>query len=215
MILAWASGPYLGQYGLWLILCYLTDRTPSQKKITWRRSAKRSCSSFFFHVGSYSSSYRYNLWCWGFSGLPCSHLLYWPLCQGLFNIWYSSRCLSNQHLPQLWDLSSRSLLTTFHFPQPISYLAWDVTERLFFAASADGSIHQMNLFRERASKFGGIITESVGGAGVTDIIRVDDDVTREARKKRLISVGYSLFLHNFIYIWFDLLESQYRVFASR
>ena len=56
----------------------------------------------------------------------------------------------------------------------------------------------MNLFRERASKLGGIVTEAVGGAGVTDIIRVDDDETREARKKRLISVGYSFFFfHNF------------------
>lgn len=62
----------------------------------------------------------------------------------------------------------------------------------------------MNLFRERASKFGGITTEAVGGAGVTDIIRVDDDETREARKKRLISVGYSFFLHNLLYFWFNL-----------
>ena len=108
----------------------------------------------------------------------------------VFHIRYPCRTLSNQHLPQLWDISSRSLLTTFHFPQPISYLAWEVTERLFFAASADGSIHQMNLFRERASKLGGIITEAVGGGGVTDVIRVDDDESREARKKRLISVGY-------------------------
>ena len=115
----------------------------------------------------------------------------------VFYISYSCRCLSNQdYLPQLWDISSRSLLTTFHFPQPISYLAWDVTERLFFAASTNGSIHQMNLFRERASKLGGITTEAVGGAGVTDIIRVDDDETREARKKRLISVGYSFFLQS-------------------
>ena len=68
-------------------------------------------------------------------------------------------------------------------------MAWDVTERLFFAASSDGSIHQMNLFRERDSKIGGVITEAVGGAGVTDVIRVDDDESREARKKRLISVG--------------------------
>ena len=89
------------------------------------------------------------------------------------------------------------MLTTFHFPQPISYLAWDVTERLFFAASADGSIHQMNLFRERASKLGGITTEAIGGGGVTDIIRVDDDETREARKKRLISVGYLFFFFFF------------------
>ncbi|KAL0064415.1 Pre-rRNA-processing protein ipi3 [Marasmius tenuissimus] len=62
------------------------------------------------------------------------------------------------------------------FPQVISTLAWDVTERLFFAASADGSIHQMNLFRER---------EAIGGGGVSDVIRATD----ETRKERLINVG--------------------------
>lgn len=49
----------------------------------------------------------------------------------------------------------------------------------------------MNLFRERASKMGGTMTEAVGGAGVTDVIRVDDEESREARKRRLISVGYA------------------------
>jgi len=47
----------------------------------------------------------------------------------------------------------------------------------------------MNLFREREAKLGGIVTEAIGGGGVTDIIRVDDDENRETRKKRLISVG--------------------------
>ncbi|KAJ3517759.1 hypothetical protein NLJ89_g314 [Agrocybe chaxingu] len=96
---------------------------------------------------------------------------------------------SVDHSVKLWDLSSKSLLTTFQFPQSISHLAWDVMERLFFAASADGSIYQMNLFRERASKLGATVTEAVGGGGVTDIIRVEDDASREARKRRLISVG--------------------------
>lgn len=132
-------------------------------------------------------------------------------------IWYSCWCLSDQLSHQLWDLSSRSLLTTFHFPQPISYLAWDITERLFFAASADGSIHQMNLFRERTSKLGGIVTEAVGGAGVTDVIRVDDDEIREARKKRLICVGYFFLLFFIKTLGFLILpsENHYRVFASR
>lgn len=89
---------------------------------------------------------------------------------------------------QLWDLSSKSLLTTFQFPQSITCLAWDITERVFFAASPDGSVHQMNLFRQRESKFGGQVMEALGGAGVTDIIRVGDE-NDEARKKRLISVG--------------------------
>jgi pre-rRNA-processing protein IPI3 len=80
------------------------------------------------------------------------------------------------------------MLTTFQFPQPISCLAWDPTERIFWAASPDGSIHQMNLFRQRDDKLGGQVTEAIGGAGVSDIIRVGE--MRESQKKRLISVGY-------------------------
>lgn len=102
---------------------------------------------------------------------------------------------------QLWDLSSRSLLTTFQFPQPISCLAWDLTERIFLAASADGSIHQMNLFRQRDfrqrdSDTGAQVPEAIGGAGVGDVIRVGEE-DREARKKRLISVGYSSYFAPF------------------
>ncbi|KAG6865701.1 hypothetical protein C0991_012517 [Blastosporella zonata] len=89
---------------------------------------------------------------------------------------------------KLWDLSSQSLLTTFQFPRPISSLAWDLTERIFMAASPDGSIHQINLFRQRDTKKGGQFTEAIGGAGVSDIIRVGEE-DREAQKKRLISVG--------------------------
>ncbi|KAJ7636093.1 WD40 repeat-like protein [Mycena polygramma] len=93
------------------------------------------------------------------------------------------------HSVKLWDLSSQSLLTTFQFPQPISCLAWDLTERMFFAASKDGSIHQMNLFRQREDKTGGLVMEAIGGAGVTDIIRVGDEEQTKAQKRRLISVG--------------------------
>ncbi|KAJ6624937.1 WD40 repeat-like protein [Mycena sp. CBHHK59/15] len=93
------------------------------------------------------------------------------------------------HSVKLWDLSSRTLLTTFQFPQPISCLAWDLTERMFFAASKDGSIHQMNLFRYREDKSGGHVMEAIGGAGVTDIIRVGDEEQRRAQKRRLISAG--------------------------
>ncbi|RDB23532.1 Pre-rRNA-processing protein IPI3 [Hypsizygus marmoreus] len=95
---------------------------------------------------------------------------------------------SIDHSVKLWDLSSRSLLTTFQFPQPITHLAWDLTERIFLAASSDGSIHQMNLFRHRDTKKGGQFTEAIGGAGISDIIRVGEE-DRETRKKRLISVG--------------------------
>ncbi len=46
----------------------------------------------------------------------------------------------------------------------------------------------MNLFRERESKIGGVITEAVGGAGVTDVIRVDDDEnSRSAEKEAYLS----------------------------
>ncbi|THH13451.1 hypothetical protein EW146_g6764 [Bondarzewia mesenterica] len=103
-----------------------------------------------------------------------------PLCRLL--------TASVDHSVKLWDLSSNTLLTTFHFPHAISRIAWDITERLFFAASADGSIHQVNLFRKRMDKGGGIATEAVGGAGVSDIVRIGDEDPREA-KKRLISVG--------------------------
>ena len=56
---------------------------------------------------------------------------------------------------------------------------------------------------------GGVVTEAVGGAGVTDIIQVDDDETRESRKKRLISIGYSflfLFFSQFFFSEFTFRE---------
>ncbi|CAL1714772.1 unnamed protein product [Somion occarium] len=95
---------------------------------------------------------------------------------------------SVDHSVKLWDLSSHTLLTTFQFPHPIKVLAWDVTERLFFAASEDGSIHQVNLFRQREEKFARNGLEAVGGAGVTDIIRIDGE-GQENSRKRLISVS--------------------------
>jgi pre-rRNA-processing protein IPI3 len=72
-------------------------------------------------------------------------------------------------------------------------LAWDITERLFFAASSstveEGAVHQVNLFRQRDDKLGSSVTEAVGGAGVTDVIRVGEQEPK-ATKKRLISVGF-------------------------
>lgn len=103
----------------------------------------------------------------------------------------SSQCHVLNVFEQLWDLSSRSLLTTFHFPLPISCLAWDVMERLFFAASSQGSIYQMNLFREYESKFG-LGVEAIGGAGPTDVIRFENHETRKERRKRMISVEFVL-----------------------
>ncbi len=89
---------------------------------------------------------------------------------------------------QLWDPASKTLLTTFYFPQPITSIVWDFSERLFFAASADGSIHQVNLFRQREDKFTRAAMEAVGGTGVSDVIRIND-TDPNAAKKRLISVG--------------------------
>ena len=85
-----------------------------------------------------------------------------------------------------------SLLTTFQFPRPISTLAFDFTERLFFAASPDGFVHQVNLFRQRDDKLSRAI-EAIGGAGSTEVIRMTDDDQLAARR-RLITVGY---VHNF------------------
>ncbi|OCH85507.1 WD40 repeat-like protein [Obba rivulosa] len=95
---------------------------------------------------------------------------------------------SIDHTVKLWDLASRSQLSTFQFPKPITCLAWDPTERLFFAASPDGSIHQVNLFRQREDKFGHAAMEAVGGAGANDVIRINDE-DPQAAKKRLISAG--------------------------
>ncbi|TCD67587.1 Pre-rRNA-processing protein ipi3 [Steccherinum ochraceum] len=92
---------------------------------------------------------------------------------------------SVDHSVKLWDLSSNTLLTTFQFTHTISLVAWDVTERLFFAAADNGLIQQVNLFRQREDKFSRTGMEAVGGAGVTDIIRIDP----EQSTKRSISVG--------------------------
>ncbi|KAI0073256.1 WD40 repeat-like protein [Panus rudis PR-1116 ss-1] len=94
---------------------------------------------------------------------------------------------SVDHSVKLWDLSSNTLLTTFQFPHPIRRLAWDVTERLFFAASED-SIHQVNLFRQREDKFSRVGMEAVGGAGSGEMIIIDQEGQQESRK-RLIKVG--------------------------
>ena len=80
------------------------------------------------------------------------------------------------------------MITTFHFPKPIRCIVWDITERLFFASSPDGSIYQVNLFREREIKNNaGPFIEAVGGAGATDVVRFDADDT--VGRKRLIDVG--------------------------
>jgi pre-rRNA-processing protein IPI3 len=79
----------------------------------------------------------------------------------------------------VWDLSSRTLSTTFHFPEVPQSVILDPTERSFFASALEGSIFQVNLFKHRQSKF----AEAVGGGGANDLIRI------EAEKKRHIQVG--------------------------
>lgn len=71
-------------------------------------------------------------------------------------------------------------------------MAWDPTERLFFAAADNGLIQQVNLFRQREDKFSRTGMEAVGGAGVTDMIRIDP----EQSTKRSISVGYAIALND-------------------
>ena len=101
---------------------------------------------------------------------------------------YHHTPLVADRLQQLWDLASKSLLTTFQFLHAITCIAWDVTERFFFAASSDGSIHQVNLFRTRIDKTGGRVAEAIGGAGVSDVLSVGNE-DPGASKRRLVSVG--------------------------
>lgn len=88
---------------------------------------------------------------------------------------------------EIWDLGTKSLLTTFQFPEIISLLAWDVTERFFFAISSTGSIYQINLFRQKP-RFGGYATQAIGGLSANDVVRIDEEYL-QAQKKRLIQVG--------------------------
>jgi len=89
---------------------------------------------------------------------------------------------------QLWDLSSGTLLTTFQFPHAITHLAWDVTERVFFAASQDGSIHCVSLFRQRKTDAGESISEAVGGGGTSEVIRINEEGAN-SQSRKLIQVG--------------------------
>ncbi|TFK74935.1 WD40 repeat-like protein [Pluteus cervinus] len=91
------------------------------------------------------------------------------------------------HSVKLWDIASHTLLTTFQFPKPILRLVFDVTERYFFGASGDGAIYQINLFRQAQSESHSGMSEAIGGAGLSDMIRIANDV--QDTQKRLISVG--------------------------
>lgn len=93
---------------------------------------------------------------------------------------------SLDHSVKVWDLSAQTLLSTFQFPKAITTIAWDAAERMFFAASVDGSIHQVNLFSQREDRF----WAAVGGGGAVDPIRLGDEPGSVGpTKKRLIPVG--------------------------
>lgn len=93
---------------------------------------------------------------------------------------------SLDHSVKVWDLSTQALLSTFQFPKAIATITWDVAERFFFAASADGSIHQVNLFSQREDRF----AVAAGGGGAADPIRLgDESAPGGSIKKRLITVG--------------------------
>ncbi|TFK18988.1 pre-rRNA-processing protein IPI3 [Coprinopsis marcescibilis] len=94
---------------------------------------------------------------------------------------------SVDHSVKVWDLATKTLLSTFEFPQSMSLLAWDITERFFFAASEKGSVYKINLFRQKAG-VSGQASAAVGGSGANDVMRIENDII-EAQKKRLIQVG--------------------------
>lgn len=103
-------------------------------------------------------------------------------------IFLTNRVLTSSldHSVKVWDLSTQALLSTFQFPKAITTIAWDAAERIFFAASIDGSIHQVNLVSLRENRF----AVAVGGGGAADPIQVGDESTPTTpAKKRLISVG--------------------------
>lgn len=94
---------------------------------------------------------------------------------------------SLDHSVKIWDLSTQTLLSTFQFPKAITTIAWDTAERIFFAASGDGSIHQVNLF----TQLEGRLTVAIGGSGAVDSVGIGDVPSFDGPiRKRLISVGW-------------------------
>ncbi|KIK32664.1 hypothetical protein CY34DRAFT_18882 [Suillus luteus UH-Slu-Lm8-n1] len=75
------------------------------------------------------------------------------------------------------------VLTSFRFPKHISSAAGISPDTYIFAASPDGSIYQVNLFRQRTEKHAGQMIEAIGSTG---LIRVADEDSNS--RKRLITV---------------------------
>jgi pre-rRNA-processing protein IPI3 len=110
----------------------------------------------------------------------------------------------------VWDLATKSLLSTFHLPSPLQHLILDPTERAFFAASnlPTGEVYQFNLFQPRKNPLGhedqDMEIEAMGGHGRGDVIRVEVD-SDAARRKRIFepnapvtSLGLSLTSSNLL-----------------
>jgi pre-rRNA-processing protein IPI3 len=88
---------------------------------------------------------------------------------------------------QVWDLKSKSILSTFAFPSPITTIAWDRTERVFFAASPKGSVHRVNLFRKRQDRMQVFAMEALGGGAANgEHVQIS---TLDGETTRLISIG--------------------------
>jgi pre-rRNA-processing protein IPI3 len=96
---------------------------------------------------------------------------------------------------QAWDLASKTLLSTFHLPSPLSHLVLDPSERMIYAASTSttGEIYQINLFQPRENPLTShddmeMEYEALGGGGRGDIIRIEVD-SGSARRKRVFDTG--------------------------
>jgi len=90
---------------------------------------------------------------------------------------------------QVWDVQSHSILSTFVFPAPIICLAWDRTERLFFAASHKSSIYKINLYQKKKDGLQSAVAamEALGGRAASgEQIQIS---TLDAETSRLIPIG--------------------------
>ncbi|KZT59866.1 WD40 repeat-like protein [Calocera cornea HHB12733] len=102
-----------------------------------------------------------------------------PACR-LFSVSLDMTC-------KVWDLTTKTLITTFIFPAPLSLLALERTERTLFAASAEGEIFQMNLFRQKPGARAGTL-QAIGGGGGGEAVRLAED----GEEKRRIKVDQPL-----------------------
>jgi len=101
------------------------------------------------------------------------------------------RLMSSSHdsTVKVWDLNSRTILSTFLFPAPINCLAWERTERIFFASSQKGDVYRVNLYRKRQDHLQVSVMEAIGGgASLGEQIQI---ASLDGETTRLIPVGES------------------------